>query len=192
MMAGKDADSLIDLLLRAKEGSEEAASRLHECLGPNVVRAVRRKLPAKLRALFDSHDFAQAAWASFFRRLREVSTPTVPAELKAFVRSIAENKVVDEVRSQLVTLKRCRDRVVSLDADPSLTDAPLRSPEPSPSAHVSAAEMLERLTAGQSPQVRQVVALRLEGASHSEIAAVLGVSERTVFRMLSRLAHRTQ
>ncbi len=56
------------LFQQVLDGSEDAARRLHEEYGPYIAMAVRRKLPAQLRAKYDSLDFVQDVWLSFFRR----------------------------------------------------------------------------------------------------------------------------
>ena len=47
-------------------GSEEAAWNFIETYGPHIQRVVRRRLHQSLRSKFDSVDFVQMVWASFF------------------------------------------------------------------------------------------------------------------------------
>src|ERR1051326_6827453 len=54
-------------LMRAAEGgSEEAARELYETYVKYVLRCVRHRLWHRLRSKFDSQDFVQQVWASFF------------------------------------------------------------------------------------------------------------------------------
>src|SRR5215218_621879 len=81
---------------RIRAGDEDAARELLARYEPQVRLVVRRQLPRLLRSRFDSLDFLQSVWGSFFRRVR-----TGPAEfedsrhLVAFLARAANNKVID-------------------------------------------------------------------------------------------------
>ena len=62
----KDHGEFALLMQSVREGSQEAARTLFERYGPHIRRVVRRKLHQKLRPQFDSVDFVQDVWASFF------------------------------------------------------------------------------------------------------------------------------
>src|SRR5688572_23874581 len=59
----KDFSTLMQCV---REGSADATKELLDRYGPHVLRVVRRKLNRKLRPKFDSVDFVQDVWASFF------------------------------------------------------------------------------------------------------------------------------
>ena len=60
---------------------------------------VRRQLPRLLRSRFDSLDFLQSVWGSFFRRMRTAPTEFEDSRhLVAFLARAAKNKVIDEYR----------------------------------------------------------------------------------------------
>ncbi|MHC5538064.1 RNA polymerase sigma factor, partial [Singulisphaera rosea] len=86
-------------LARIHAGDEEAARELLTRYEAEVRLVVRRQLPRLLRSRFDSLDFMQSVWGSFFRRVR-----SGPAEfedsrhLVAFLARAAKNKVIDEYR----------------------------------------------------------------------------------------------
>lgn len=54
------------LMQRVREGSQDAAHELFQQYGPHILRIVRRKLHKTMRSKYDSSDFVQAVWASFF------------------------------------------------------------------------------------------------------------------------------
>jgi len=54
------------LLEQARAGSDSAARELIERFGPFILRVIRNRLDPRLRSIFDSADFSQAVWASFF------------------------------------------------------------------------------------------------------------------------------
>jgi FixJ family two-component response regulator len=67
----------------------------------------------------------------------------------------------------------------------------LKSREPTPSQFAIARERWLQLLQAQPERHRQVVRLRLMGRTHRSIAGQLGVSEKTVQRVLERLTEGT-
>ena len=62
-----DKHDFPSLMQQISMGSEDAAWELVERYGELIRRAVRRVLNKKLRSKFDSLDFVQLVWSSFFR-----------------------------------------------------------------------------------------------------------------------------
>src|SRR5260370_11205308 len=97
-IGGKDG-SVRGLLARIQGGDEEAARELLTRYESKVRLVVRRQLPRLLRSRFDSLDFLQSVWGSFFRKIQ-----TGPNDLHeernlvTFLAWAAKNKVIDEYR----------------------------------------------------------------------------------------------
>jgi hypothetical protein len=75
-----------ELLREAQQGSKEAAKELYETYVKYVLRCVRQRMYHKLRPRFDSQDFVQQVWASFFvgdAKLPDFETPEELAFLRA-------------------------------------------------------------------------------------------------------------
>src|SRR3954466_15151636 len=84
---------------RIRAGDEAAARELLARYESQIRLVVRRQLPALLRSRFDSLDFIQSVWASFFRRMRSGSARFEdPRYLAAFLARAARNKVIDQYR----------------------------------------------------------------------------------------------
>jgi RNA polymerase sigma factor (sigma-70 family) len=177
-------------LIRIKDGDEDAARELLRRYEPEVRLVVRRQLPRLLRSRFDSLDFLQSVWGSFFRKVR-----TGPAEfedsrhLVAFLARAAKNKVIDEYR-------RAGSRKADMSREESLWgegDRPkeLADPIDTPSQVAEARETFGRLRDLVPEERRVVIDLRAEGLSSREIGDRLGISERTVQRVLEDLRRRT-
>src|SRR5262249_26014882 len=103
-MFAEDLDSgrsrnIQELLARIKSGDEGAARELLARYESKVRLVVRRQLPRLLRSRFDSLDFLQSVWGSFFHKIR-----TGPNDLEeeqnlvTFLAWAARNKVIDEYR----------------------------------------------------------------------------------------------
>ena len=68
----------------------------------------------------------------------------------------------------------------------------LASPSATPSRFVSAKEEWELLFDGKPSQVRYVAELKGQGETHENIANKLGISVKTVQRVLKRLAEKKE
>src|SRR5262249_7764626 len=95
----RDGGELTDFLRRIQAGDEAAARELLRRFEAEVRLVVRRQLPRLLRSRFDSLDFLQSVWGSFFRRMRTAPTEFEDSRhLVAFLARAAKNKVIDEYR----------------------------------------------------------------------------------------------
>jgi len=177
-------NSLMD---RIRTGEQEAAWQLLELYGPHILRVVRRHLSEKLRSKFDSIDFVQSVWASFFRQPDCVHRFGRPHELVAFLVSIARNKVYDEMR------RRVRAQKYNVDREQALEDMPTSEPDmrepidtrqPRPSEVAVVREQWTQLFESQPPRYQRILELRFRGASYAEIADSLQIHERTARRVV--------
>lgn len=173
------------LMAEVRLGSHEAAEELWKEYGDYVVHIIRRSLHQRVRSQFDSQDFAQAAWASFFSRLPEAGQFETPAALAGFLARIARNKVITQHR-RLHGPTRNIERERRLDHYDT-TDAMIDPRLPTPSQEAVADELVERLTAGQPPLLGRIVEMRRAGLSAAEIAEREQTCTRTVHRALARL-----
>jgi RNA polymerase sigma-70 factor (ECF subfamily) len=175
------------LLERVREGSEDAAWDLIELYGPHILRVVRRKLNIRMRPKFDSADFVQAVWASFFTSRSQILKFNQPEELIAFLCAMARNKVITEMRRRMILEKYNVHREQPLD------DSTLPAPynphghQPTPSQVAVARERWQRMVNGQPPRHKEVLRLRYLGDTYEEIAEKLGMHERTVRKIVEQV-----
>jgi RNA polymerase sigma factor (sigma-70 family) len=179
-----------ELMERVHDGSQDAAWQLLEKYGPHVKRYVRRSLNQEMRSKFDSLDFAQVVWASFFRepdRFRRLESPTA---LLAYLASLARNKVVGETRRRMKSAKNHLDREIGfgeLAEDVEGLEFRCLNPDPTPSAVAIARERWHQLVDNQPESVRRILELRFMGATFPEIAEQLHINERTARKAIERL-----
>src|SRR5271165_6032471 len=103
---GQGPGDIRELLARIKNGDEEAARELLNRYESKVRLVVRRQLPRLLRSRFDSTDFLQSVWGSFFHRIQtEPNDLNEEENLIAFLAWAARNKVIDEDRRVILELK---------------------------------------------------------------------------------------
>jgi RNA polymerase sigma factor (sigma-70 family) len=174
------------LMDRVQRGEQQAAWELLESYGSHLQRYVRRYVSREMRTRFDSVDFVQVVWASFFREPEKLRRIASPADLMAYLAALARNKVFDEMRG-MNAQKRDVRRDIRLDAVHDDDQRDLASRDPTPSAVAMFRERWNRLLGGQPTQVRRIVELRFAGATYNEIADELHIHERTARKAIERL-----
>jgi RNA polymerase sigma-70 factor (ECF subfamily) len=179
-----------ELLARIKNGDEEAARELLTRYESKVRLVVRRQLPRLLRSRFDSLDFLQSVWGSFFYKIRTGPNDLDEEQsLVTFLAWAARNKVIDEYR-RAATQRQDIKREEQLDGlkDKELCLASGDTPSQLAQAHETYDRLRDLL-----PEDQQVILeMRASGHSSKEIGARLGISERTVQRVLESLRVRAR
>lgn len=171
---------------QVSEGSEDAAWTVVEQYGELIRRAVRRVLNKRLRSKFDSLDFVQLVWSSFFRARNRLDRFERPEELAAFLMTIAQNKVALEMRRRLQYQKYNLKKEHSLN-ELSIIHNDISDPKPLPIDIAMAREQWNRLLSGQPKHYRQIITLRLQGRTYKDVANMLEIDESTVRRFLKKL-----
>src|SRR4051812_6022019 len=129
-------DALLEQLC---SGDMEAAGRVFLAYEPYLRKAVRRQLPAPLRAKFDSCDVLQSAWADVLRGFREAGWRVADADhLRGFLYVATRTRLVARIRQH----QKAADREEPLAAG---DEEPLESPQPRPSEEAQAGELWERI-----------------------------------------------
>lgn len=159
--------------------------------GPLVFRIIRRRLLAR-SPRFDSADIAQAVWASFFGHRDKLGKFATSDDMVRYLAAMALNKVRKVNRDNYFTQKRAVSREMPQPDDKcDRVDIP-HMIGPTPSQVAIADETWERMLADLSLRHQQILHMKLEGRTQEEIAQSLGVSVRTVARLMSRIVQRVQ
>ena len=171
------------LLKQAAGGSLPAIQSLVETYSPHILRVVRRRIDQNLRRQYDSTDFLQMVWTSFFRELEPLTRFDEPAALGAFLVRIARNKVIDEVRRRR-TLRHdiCREEGLNTHWQEYAHDD-------TASRILVARERFDSILFrhASNDRDRDILLLRLVGSTMRDIARKMNLSERTVRRRLKNL-----
>lgn len=175
------------ILERVCAGSEDAIWELIETYGPHIQRVVRRRLNHKMRSKFDSLDFVQMVWASFFTEREKLVNFKEPSELSRYLAILAQRKLIQESRRRLQGVKHNVDLECQLAGEAEEESAYTRKSN-TPSQIVMAKDELECMMANRSDRDRQVVELRMQGLKFVEIAEKLGIHERTAREVIGKLA----
>ncbi|MFO0952542.1 MAG: sigma-70 family RNA polymerase sigma factor [Isosphaeraceae bacterium] len=186
---GHGGDDIPVFLERIRAGDEEAARELLTRYEAEVRLVVRRQLPRLLRSRFDSIDFLQSVWGSFFRRVRSGPADFEDSRhLVAFLARAAKNKVIDEYR-RAASRKQDMSREEPLWGD-GLRPKDVAAEIDTPSEVAQAREVYRRLEALLPEERRTILELKSQGLSSRDIGERLGISERTVQRVIEDLRRR--
>jgi RNA polymerase sigma-70 factor (ECF subfamily) len=185
-----DNGDLGRVLARIRAGDEEAARELLVRYEAQVRLVVRRQLPRLLRSRFDSLDFLQSVWGSFFRRMRAGPAEFAePENLVAFLARAAKNKVIDEYRRASSRKQDMRiEEPIWEGNQPRELSADLATASDVAEAREVFAKLRELL-----PEDRRIVLdWKASGLTNREIGVRLGLSERTIRRLLEDLRRRAR
>ncbi len=175
-----------DLMQRLHDGCPEAARILHDRYSRHIHTVVRQRLNLRMRTLYDSDDFLQSVWRSFFLQPNQPRFSS-PEEMIRFLARIAFNKVVETYRKRMQTQRYSlkHEQPFGTRDDGGMIE-PL-SHDPTPSQQVSHQEELEQLLHSQPEKHRQILELFCQGLTYKAIARKLGIHESTVNRLIQRI-----
>lgn len=191
----QDDPDISDLIHRARDGDNLAIREFLDRFEGEVRIMVRGQLPRKLRNQFDSMDFVQSVWQSFFSILQTTSREFANTNhLRAFLAGVARNKVYEVHRKLTRTQKYALSREEPRGGRDWAggDEFELISPEPTPSQEVQASDRLAQLIAGCSTRQVQVITLRHQGMTFEEIARRTGINERSVRRVIDEARERME
>jgi len=173
----------LDLLLeRLERGDDQAAEGLIAAYEPYLRLVVRRHLPDRLRAKFDSLDVVQSVWAHVLQGLR-AGTWHFPdrARLQALLVQVTRRRLISRCRRHHSAVAHEEPGEADLDALPAPEQA-------RPSEVAVAEELWEKMLALCPPAHHDLLRLRRQGLRLAEVAERTGMHEGSVRRILRQLA----
>jgi RNA polymerase sigma-70 factor (ECF subfamily) len=171
------------LLGQLCSGDPSAAAQVFVAYEPYLRKAVRRHLPAHLRAKFDSADVVQSVWVDVLRGFRQAGWRFADADhLRGFLFVATRNRLLDRI----ARYQKAARREEPLNAAEH-GRLPL-SPQPDPGEAAQTSDLWEWIVAQCPPEHRPILALRQQGYSLAEIAARTGLHPDSVRRILRTLA----
>lgn len=186
-MSSADHSHFRTVVQNACAGSEEAIRELTEVYGPHIQRVIRRKLSFKLRSKFDSLDFVQMVWGSFFTEPEKIRDFNEPGDLIRYLARMGINKVLNESRRRLEYGAHNVRREQSLDS-PHEPETSFGRSHDTPSQMAIANERYDAMVRSCSERDRRILELRRQGWKFVEIAKEVGLNERTVRQVIQELA----
>lgn len=176
-------DPLDSLLEKLCSGDAAAAEEVFRTYEPYLRMVVRRQLPARLRAKFDSVDVVQSIWVDVLHGFRGAGWRFASsAQLRAFLVKVTRNRFIDRVRQH----QRVLDREQPLESGELEGISTARDPRPS--EVVQADDLWQQMLALCPPAHHELLRLKREGKSLAEIAEKTGLHPSSVRRILYDLA----
>jgi eukaryotic-like serine/threonine-protein kinase len=163
------------------EADDEAAEILFERYAVRLASEIAANLSQRFQSLVDPQDVVQSAWGSFFRGIRNSKLRASQIDsVWGLLRTIAKRKLLHSISLESAKKRGGdRNRIELMDL----------IGKPTSNAHPTLVdELMEELTQDQenADQSLAVAHLLLEGWSQIEIATKLGLSDRTIRRILQR------
>jgi RNA polymerase sigma-70 factor (ECF subfamily) len=174
-----------------RQGRPQALGDFWNHYGPMLERLADKNLAKGLRARLGPEDVVQSVCRTFFRRARDGQFELQDQDaLWRLLVAITLTKVREKTRFHMRD-KRSLQHETPLADRSGVGQAPPAA-APSPAELAEFADLLQATLAGLDEEERQVVQLKLEECTHEEVAAQLGVSERTVRRILKKVQSRLE
>lgn len=179
------APPLDALLLRLNAGDATAADLLFRSYEPLLRMVVRRRISQSLRPKFDSTDVVQSVWADLVEGLAKARWKFQNArQLRAFLIKMTRNRLIDRIRQH----RRALDREVSLASHEIETFPAARTARVSENFYAD--ELWRQMLTVCPPAHYEILHLKRQGASLSEIAERTGLHPGSIRRILYDLARR--
>ncbi|MCA9262499.1 MAG: sigma-70 family RNA polymerase sigma factor [Planctomycetales bacterium] len=190
-------DQSTDQLLRRIAADDSAAvSELLTLCRPRIRQTVAVRMDRRMASRVDPSDIVQETLTEAANRIREY-VQVRPVQFFPWLRSIAMNRLVDHHRRHIGAQRRSVLREQPVQAlplpDESETDLVRRLADAhrsGPSGHLERAERIRRVREAlhklPAPEREVLILKYLEQLNAAEIAAVLGIGERTVWRRHAR------
>jgi RNA polymerase sigma factor (sigma-70 family) len=164
-------ETLRDLVTKAQAGDREALGRLFEMHEPMMTRWARRRLGMPLRTLEETRDVLHDAYGVVMRKIGGFRMED-SRSFARWLRGIITRVVLQKAGSQYL-----RRRSALPD------DMPVASPDLTPMTRVSIEELTRwryRILKEFERMDRRIYRLRAHGLSSTEIADLVGLSDRAV------------
>lgn len=183
------------LIRGLRDGDGPVVQDFYLQYGRGLHRIAQRRLASGLRRRVDASDVVQSVFRTFFRRANDgqFSLPD-SRRLWSLLCAITLTKVREKARFHL-RQKRNIGRELHMDAAATEDGAARFKPaDPglSPADAVEFADQFERLLESLDAEERRIVDLKLQDCTNEEAAESLGISERTVRRILTRMRGRLE
>jgi RNA polymerase sigma factor (sigma-70 family) len=180
-----NTDSLDTLLVKLSNGEDSAAERVFRDYEPLLRAMVRKRLTPSLRTKFDSMDVVQSVWVDLLATYRARGWQLADRDhLRAFLAKVTYNHFFLHCRKNATALRR--ERPMPGTESPAIP----ASEQPRPSQVVQADELWEAILGHCPPTHREILRLKRQGLTLTEIASRTGLHEGSVRRILYELAKR--
>ena len=171
-----------------KQGDQEAAQDLFDCYAEKLARLANANLEDRLQRRVSGDDIVQSVFHSFFQR---TANDKIKVEDARSLWSLLVTMTLAKARSA-GRHHRALKRTVESEAPSESLDWMREglAQGPSPVEVAVFVESVEQLTADLPPKHQEILALRMLGHAHVEIARQTSLSRQTVYRVMQLVEKR--
>jgi RNA polymerase sigma factor (sigma-70 family) len=180
-----NSQSVEPLLEQLFQGDPDEARQVLLAYEPYLRRVVRRQLPQRLRAKFDSMDIVQSVWVDLLRGYRSGQWHFSDAtRFRAFLVAVTRNRFIDRLRKHRVA---CAKEQSLGELHTSQMPA---APEAGAPEKLEARETWEQMLALCPPEHQELLHLKRHGLPMDELVERTGLHPQSIRRILRNLARR--
>jgi RNA polymerase sigma factor (sigma-70 family) len=180
-----DHDYLEPLLAKLCQGDMAVAKQVFLACEPYLRRMVRRQLPPRLQAKFDSVDIVQSVWADLFQGYRAGAWQFADAKrLQAFLVQVTRNRFNDKFRKHRIAFEREQPL-----AGMHTSEMPVCSEACAPQV-LEAEELWEQMLESCAPEHQELLRLKRQGLPMDDLVARTGLHPGSIRRILRNLARK--
>jgi RNA polymerase sigma-70 factor (ECF subfamily) len=177
-------EPLEPLLEKLCQGDMSAARQVFLACEAHLRKVVRRQLPPRLQAKFDSIDIVQSVWADLLDGYRAGAWHFADVQhLQAFLVQVTRNRFNDKFRKHRIAFER-EQRLEGVHT----SEMPACSRPGAPDV-LEAEELWEQMLTLCAPEHQELLKLKRQGMSMDEMVQETGMhpgSIRRIFRNLAR------
>jgi RNA polymerase sigma factor (sigma-70 family) len=183
------SESFADLFSRLRQGDEDAAAQLFASYAHRLIGLASLHLAGPLRRKVDPEDVVQSALNSFFQRQRRGQVEAADwNSLWSLLVTITLRKCGHKIEYYRAACRDAAREQAALARDDSIQAHEALARDPSPSEAAALVELTEQiLNSLRDPREQQIFTLALEGRGSEEISQEVGLTRRTVQRVLARV-----
>jgi RNA polymerase sigma factor (sigma-70 family) len=176
-------ETLQPLLDRLCQGDAAVAKQVFLAYEPYLRDFVRRQLPQRLRAKFDSQDIVQSVWANLLAGHHAGAWHFPDAQhFQAFLVQVTRNRFYDRFRKHRVAFEK-EQRLTATH-----TSEMPSAPEPQAAEVLQAEELWDRMLALCPSEHQELLRLKRQGLSMAELVERTGLHPGSIRRILRNLA----
>lgn len=180
-----------------RSGNEPMVREFYSRYGPLLHGIADRRLAPEMQRRFDADDVIQSTFRTFFRRAKIGYFQFDDNQrLWNLLCAITLTKLREKLRYHSRKSRSVRRESSPGDSrsdnPPLEDDGRFASTEPAPDAGLEFGQTFEKVLQSLDEAERRLVELKLQDMTNDEAAEQLGMSERTVRRMLQRLQSKIQ
>jgi RNA polymerase sigma factor (sigma-70 family) len=175
-----------------RSGDEAAARQLVDRYADRLTALARKRISERLASRIDPEDITQSVFRTFFLRAREGQFQVQgPDDLCKLLTRITIHKTLRQVAYHKRARRDPGQETAQQDSGEALLQI-ICATEPTPQEAAVFLDELEHFLAEFRPEDQQILALRMEGYTNAEIANKLGITDRTVRRLMERIRGMTK